>query len=264
MMPEHANTVEDLPGTLGLLQQIYDTAEARAGGKPWFVLIEKQPLDDESWKKGLIFNTQLEYVCSTFFTMKGKEVRLVEPQQRYAFLGIHNFRKMTRHDRKKAVARKVTELLQTDFSSRAEHELDTTWNGKDFDRADALMDVLYYYYRSWGALLDGNVVDNTTAENTLRTPGPSTSTKKRRTTSNGNSSPPTTTAKVKAALQSLLTDLEIEHYDLVRGKKNAADKLLAVHAVHPNAVAPFLTMLDKLNQRGPRMESLANRLTPLT
>ena len=109
----HAKTVEDLPGTLGLLQEIYDTAEVRAGGKPWFVLIEKQPLDDESWKKGLIFNTQLEYTCSTFFTMKGKEVRLVEPQKRYEFLGIHNFRKMSRHDRKKAVARKVTELLQT-------------------------------------------------------------------------------------------------------------------------------------------------------
>ena len=50
MMPEHAKTVDDLQGTLGLLQQIYDTAEVRAGGKPWFVLIEKQPLDDESWK----------------------------------------------------------------------------------------------------------------------------------------------------------------------------------------------------------------------
>jgi hypothetical protein len=123
---------------------------------------------------------------------------------------------------------------------------------------------MYYYYRSWGALLDGNVVDNTTAENTLRTPGPTTSTKKRRTASNGNSSPPTTTARVKAALQSLLTDLEIQHYDLVRGRKTAADKLLAVDAVHPAAVAPFLTLLNKLNQRGPNMNSLAERLTPLT
>jgi hypothetical protein len=265
MMPEHAKIVDDLPGTLGLLQQIYDTAEVRAGGKPWFVLIEKQPLDDESWKKGLIFNTQLEYVCSTFFTMKGKEVRLVDPQQRYAFLGLHNFKKMSRHDRKKAVARKVTELLQTDFSSRAEHELDTEWDGKDFNRADALMDCLFFFFRSWGALLDGNVVDNTTAENTLRTPGPSTGSKKRRTASNGNSTPPTTIAKVKAALQSLLTDLEIEHYDLVRGKRNAADKLLAVHAVHPTAVAPFITMLNKLNHKGTGLNvGLSDRLTPLT
>jgi hypothetical protein len=196
--------------------------------------------------------------------MKGKEVRLVEPQQRYAFLGILNFRKMSRHDRKKAVARKVTELLQTDFSSRAEHELNS-WDNRDFDMADALMDCLYYYYRSWGALLDGNVVDNTTAENALRTPGPSAGPKKRRTASNGNSSPPASTAKVKAALQSLLTDLEIEHYDLVRGKKNAADKLLAVHAVHPNAVAPFLTLLDKVNHKGTGVNAgLSDRLTPLT
>ena len=240
-MDVHAKTVEDLPGTLALLQEIFDTAEVRAGGKPWFVLIEKQPLDDESWKKGLIFNTQLEYVCNTFFTMKGKEVRLIAL---YAFLGIHGFRKMKRHDRKKAVARKVTELLQTNFSSRAEHDLDTAWNGTDFDRADALMDVLFYYYRSWGALLDGNVVGNTTAEDALRTPGPSTGSKKRRTASNGNSSPPTTTAKVKAALQSLLTDLEIEHYDLVRGKRNAAEELLAVHAVHPAAVCSFLKLAE--------------------
>ena len=265
MMPEHAKTVDDLPGTLGLLQQIYDTAEVRAGGKPWFVLIEKQPLDDESWKKGLIFNTQLEYVCNTFFTLKGKEVRLIDPSQRYAFLGIHDFRKMKRHDRKKAVARKVTELFQTDFSSRAEHDLDTEWNGKDFDRADALMDCLFFYYRSCGVLLDGNVVHNTTAENALRTPGLTTSTKKRRTTSNGNNIQPVSTAKVKAALQSLLTDLEIEHYDLVRGKKNAADKLLAVHAVHPNAVAPFVTLLNKLNHKGTGVNAgLSDRLTPLT
>ena len=262
-MDVHAKTVEDLPGTLALLQEIFDTAEIRAAGKPWFVLIEKQPLDSESVNKGLIYNKQLEFICNTYFTMKGKEVRLVEPQQRYAFLGIHNFRKMTRHDRKKAVARKVTELLQTDFSSRAEHELNS-WDNRDFDMADALMDCLYYYYRSWGALLDGNVVGNTTAEDALRTPGPSTGSKKRRTASNGNSSPPASTAKVKAALQSLLTDLEIEHYDLVRGKRNAADKLLAVHAVHPAAVAPFLTLLNKLNQRGPSMNSLAERLTPLT
>ena len=262
-MDVHAKTVEYLPGTLALLQEIFDTAEIRAAGKPWFVLIEKQPLDSESVNKGLIYNTQLEFICNTYFTMKGKEVRLVEPQQRYAFLGIHNFRIMTRHDRKKAVARKVTELLQTDFSSRAEHELNS-WDNRDFDMADALMDCLYYYYRSWGALLDGNVVGNTTAEDALRTPGPSTGSKKRRTASNGNSSPPASTAKVKAALQSLLTDLEIEHYDLVRGKRNAADKLLAVHAVHPAAVAPFLTLLNKLNQRGPSMNSLAERLTPLT
>ena len=197
--------------------------------------------------------------------MKGKEVRLIDPSQRYAFLGLNEFRKMKRHDRKKAVARKVTELFQTDFSSRAEHELDTAWDGKDFDRADSLMDCLFYYYRSWGALLDGNVVDITAAEDTLRTPGPSTGSKKRRTASNGNSSPPTTIAKVKAALQSLLTDLEIEHYDLVRGKRNAADKLLAVHAVHPAAVAPFLTMLDKLNHKGIDVNAgLSDRLTPLT
>ena len=126
------------------------------------------------------------------------------------------------------------------------------------------MDCLFFYCRSWGALLDGNVVANTPAENALRTPGLTTSTKKRRTASNGNSSPPASTAKVKAALQSLLTDLEIEHFDLVRGKKSAADKLLAVHAVHPNAVAPFVTLLNKLNQRGPSMNLHAERLTPLT
>ena len=197
-MDVHAKTVEDVSGTVALLQEIYDTAEVRAGGKPWSVLCERQPLDDQSWKKGLIFNTQLEYVCRTFFTMKGKEVRLIDPSQRYAFLGIHNFRKMTRHDWKKAVARKVTELLQTNFSSRAEHELNS-FGGKDFDMCDSLMDDLSYYYRSWGALLDGNVVDNTTPGETVRTPGPSAGPKTRRTASNGNSSPPTTTARVKAA-----------------------------------------------------------------
>ena len=262
LMQEHAKTVEDVPGTLGFLQDIYDTAEVRAGGTPWFVLIEKQPLDDESWKKGLIFNTQLEYVCSTFFTMKGKEVGFVNPSQRYAFLGIHDYRKMKRHDRKKAVARKVTELLQTDFGTRAEHDLEA-WDGKDFDMCDALTDVLFHFFRNWGAVLDGNVVVNQTVQS-LRTPEAPSSSRKRRPTRNGDSSPPATTARVKAALQQLLVDLEINYYELVKGEKSPADKILAIHAVSPAAVAPFIALLDKLNQRGPSMNTLANRLTPLT
>ena len=177
-MDVHAKTVQDVPGTLGLLQEIYNTAEVRAAGKPWFVLCEKQPLDDESWKRGLIYNTQLEHVCNTYFTMKGKEVRLVDPSEWYAFLGIHDFRKMKQHDRKKAVVRKVTKLFQTDFSSRAEHELDIALNGKDFNRADSLMDCLHSHYKSWGALLDGNAVNKTTAKNALRTPRPSAGSKK--------------------------------------------------------------------------------------
>jgi glutathione S-transferase len=77
-------------------------------------------------------------------------------------------------------------------------------------------------------------------EDVLRTRGPS-GTKKRRTTSNGNSSPLVTKARLKAALQSLLTELEIEHYNLVRGKKHPADNLIAVHAVHriPVLLCPF-------------------------
>ena len=54
-MDAHAKRADDLPGTLGLLQEINDTAEIRAGGKPWFVLIERQPLDDASWNKGSDF-----------------------------------------------------------------------------------------------------------------------------------------------------------------------------------------------------------------
>jgi hypothetical protein len=108
------------------------------------------------------------------------------------------------------------------------------------------------------------VTDTTTAE-TLRTPGPSTTTKKRRTTSNGNNIQPVSTAKVRAALQSLLTDLEIYCYELIKGKKSAADKLLVVHPVSPAAVAPFLNLLDKVNHKGTGVNAgLSDRLTPLT
>ena len=227
MMPEHAKTVEDVPGTLGLLQEIYDTAEVRAAGKPWFVLLEKQPLDAASWKKGLIFNTQLEFVCNTFFTMKGKEVR-----------GPGNAFAERHHDR-------------------------SQWESTSHmtDMADNLAQCLFYFYRNKGNLLEGKVVSATPQQQASEPESPAPAPRRKVTTDK----PPRAT-EVQAARERLLTDLEIKQYDRVKALKTSAGRLFAVHKHSPEHTREFLLLPDKYNRKGIAVNSeqhLADRLAHL-
>ena len=122
---------------------------------------------------------------------------------------------------------------------------------------DALTDVLFHFFRNWGAVLDGNVVVNQTVQS-LRTPEAPSSSRKRRPTRNGDSSPPATTARVKAALQQLLVDLEINYYELVKGEKSPHCRQDPCSpCCKPCSCGSFKALLDKLNQRGPSMNTLA-------
>jgi hypothetical protein len=95
------------------LEDIYDTVQTQLNSRPFWVLLERQYLDQQSKQKvnPLLFNSQLEMICSTFFNLKGCVVRTIEPSLRYPFLGIHDWKKLKRHARKKQVVQKVQELL---------------------------------------------------------------------------------------------------------------------------------------------------------
>ena len=155
-MEVHSATVKDVPATVKILEDIYDTVETRVGSN-YFALVEHQPLDREG-KEGLYFNTHLEMVISAFFAAKGKKVKTIEPVDRYKFVGVDI--KQNRSTRKQQVTKKVAELLKTDFGSRAQLDL-SHWDPKDADAADCLTDALFFYYRNWSNVIHGKVVEAT-------------------------------------------------------------------------------------------------------
>ena len=56
--------------------------------------------------------------------------------------------------------------------------------------------------------------------------------------------------EVQAALEKLITKLQISHFDLLRGKTTDAAKLRAAHAVDPELTREFFSLLDKYNKKG--------------
>jgi hypothetical protein len=195
-------------------------------------------------------------VKSAFFAARGKIVKTIEPAERYKFVGVDI--KQNRSTRKQQVTKKVAELLKTDFGSRAEHDL-SHWDPKDADAADSLTDALFFYYRNWSNVIHGNVVE-ATGTATPVTPAPHKS-KKQKSSKQG--SPTVDALHVRAALQQLLTDLQISHWDQIKDKKTPAEKLVAVHRQDPEKIAPFLKLLNSWNKLGTQVNTIESRLSHL-
>jgi hypothetical protein len=251
-MEVHQSTVKDVPATVKILEDIYDTVETRVGSN-YFVLVERQPLDREG-KKGLYFNTQLEMVISAFFAAKGKIVKTIEPVERYKFVGVDM--KQNRSARKHQVTRKVVELLKTEVGSRAQHDL-SHWDPKDPDAADSLTDALFFFYRNWSNVIHGNVVEAIDTATPVTPAPPSNKRQKSKQDQTVNA------LHVRAALQQLLTDLQISHWDQIKDKKSPAEKLVAVHRQDPEKIAPFLKLLNSWNKLGTQVNTKESRLTHL-
>lgn len=146
------------------------------------------------------------------------------------------------------------------FAANPNHDLEH-WNASTHktDMADALAQALYYSYRKIGNVLTGIVAPVQPAAPALPTPLVQLSKKRKAET-------PPKSAEAKAALEKLLTKLEIEHWNTVKGQATQAEKLHAAHAKDPDMTRNFLRLLDKLNRRGIGVSSkqeLAHRLTHL-
>ena len=163
LVEEHETSISDTKPVVAALQDIYDNVSAHLQNRKLWVLIERQHLDKESTRKvnPLLFNSQLEMICSTFFSMKGCTVKTIEPSLRYAFLGIHKWSKLTRHFRKVAVVKAVESILQkapgNNFANR-NHDL-SHWDRlggsatRRSDMADSLAQAAFFYYRNLGNLV---------------------------------------------------------------------------------------------------------------
>jgi Holliday junction resolvasome RuvABC endonuclease subunit len=268
LLDEHQCSIADTKPVIDRLEDIYDTVQTQLNSRPFWVLLERQHLDQQSKQKinPLLFNSQLEMICSTFFNMKGCVVRTVEPSLRYPFLGIHEWKKFKRHARKKQVVQKVQELLTQSpgnaFAAR-QHDL-SQWNSTSHrtDMADSLAQCLYFYFRNKGNLLEGKVVTGPPqqAAEQLDTPAPAPKRKKVIA-----DKPPKAT-QVQAALEKLLTDLEIKQYNRVKGLKTNAARVFAAHKHNPERTREFMLLLNKFNQKTKGINSeqhLAHRLAHL-
>jgi hypothetical protein len=125
--------------------------------------VEQQPWDSDA-KTGLVFNLQLQQAIVMYFLCQGKSVRVLSASERYKFLEIENWQQMTRHFRKVSTAtavRRVLEPKDDNLFARRNHDL-RMWQAageNQHDMADALGQVLCYFYRNKDAVAAGRVVE---------------------------------------------------------------------------------------------------------
>jgi hypothetical protein len=148
------------------------------------------------------------------------------------------------------VANKVASLIRdTPFGSRAQHSL-SHWDPKDADAADALADALFYCYRNYQAVLDGNVVLPAAGDQAPSAPptpgaGASSSSRGRAPTP----SPTTVTPeRVRGELQKLLRRLHMSQPSPALSSQQDPAALLAT--APQELVTPFMQLLAQYNGLG--------------
>jgi hypothetical protein len=267
---------------------ITDNVEAALKSNDYWVLVEEQPWDSDS-KNGIVFNLQLQMGIVMYFLCKGVCVRVLSASERYKFLGINNWQQMTRHYRKVSTANAVRQLLEAGdgnaFAGR-NHDF-RMWQAArepQHDMADALGQLLCYFYRNRDAVRDGRVVE---AELTNRLVAPELTSSAqqqqqqqqpslrydRSSSGTGRAGPSQKKAKhdsaarhiqARALLQKTLTQLQAEHPELLpraqgsaQQQSSNAEKLYKVYQAHTNSstLQEFLKYLNNYNQKGTNLQN---------
>jgi hypothetical protein len=303
LLDEHEQVVRSTDQVKRYLDTISDNiAAALPAQAEYWVLVESQPWDSDS-KKGIVFNLQLQMAIEMYFHCKGKTVRVLSASERYKFLAIKDWQKMTRHYRKTSTANAIRQLLdprQGNAFAGRNHDL-RMWKAageNQHDMADALGQLLCYFYRNLDAVGWGRVVE---AELTNRLVAPQLATSSSSPPppqqqqqqpaardSNGHSSGagPSSSRKkgkhdsiarhiqAKALLQQTITKLQTGYPQLLprtqgsAQRSSNAEKLHRVHQHHPNSTTlqDLMRYVHNYNQKGTNIRNLANinaRLTHL-
>jgi hypothetical protein len=162
LLDVHEQVVRSTDQVKRYLDSITDNVEAALKSNDYLVLVEEQPWDSDS-KNGIVFNLQLQMGIVMYFLCKGVCVRVLSASERYKFLGINNWQQMTLHVRKVSTANAVRQLLEAGdgntFAGR-NHDF-RMWQAarESQDMADALGQLLCYFYRNRDAVRDGRVVE---------------------------------------------------------------------------------------------------------
>jgi hypothetical protein len=297
LLDVHEQVVRSTDQAKRYLGSITDNVEAALKTDDYWVLVEEQPWDSDS-RKGVVFNLQLQQAIVMYYLCKGKSVRVLSASERYKFLGIQNWQQMTRHFRKVSTANAVRQLLKPrDDSSFAGHNQDIrVWQAageNQHDMADALGQVLCYFYRNKDAVAAGRVVE---AELTNRLVAPeqlATSSAQQQQpaglrhnrSSSGSAGPSSSSHKTakhdttarhiraKALLQQTITKLQAEHPELspraqglAQQQSSNTEKLYRVYQTHRNSntLQEFLRYLSNFNQKGTNISNQANLNARLT
>jgi hypothetical protein len=280
------------------LDTITDNVEAALKCNDYWILVEEQPWDTDA-KKGIVFNLQLQQAIVMYFLCRGKTVRVLNASERYKFLGIPNWQQMTRFFRKVSTANAVRQLLEpredNAFAAR-KHDV-RVWQAareSQHDMADALGQVLCYFYRNRDAVTDGRVVEAELTNRLLVAPEQQFATSSaqqqqqqqpslrydRSSSGSGGAGPSSTSQKkakhdsaarhiqAKALLQKTLTQLQAEHSELLpraqgsaqQQQSSNAQKLYKVYQTHRNSrtLQEFLKYLSDYNQKRTTLCNLAN------
>jgi Holliday junction resolvasome RuvABC endonuclease subunit len=251
LLDVHEQVVHSTDQVKRYLYSITDNVEATLKSNDYWVLVEEQPWDSDS-KKGIVFNLQLQQAIVMYFLCEGKAVRVLNASERYKFLGIRNWQQMTRHFHKVSTANAVRQLLEASegnlFAGR-NHDLRVCQAAGEnqHDMADALGQLLCYFYRNRDAVVAGRVVE---AELTNRLVAPeqrlATSSAQRqqqqpslrydRSSSGSASAGPSSSQKkakhdsaarhlqARARLQKTLTQLQAEHPELLPRTQGSAQQ----------------------------------------
>ena len=163
LLDGHEQVVHSTDQVKRYLYSITDNVEATLKSDDHWVLVEEQPWDSDS-KKGIVFNLQLQQAIVMYFLCRAKSVRVWSASERYKFLGIRNWQQMPRHFRQVSTANAMRQLLEAGdgnaFAGR-NHDF-RMWQAvgeNQHDMADALGQLLCYFYRNRDAVRDGRVVE---------------------------------------------------------------------------------------------------------
>jgi hypothetical protein len=298
----HEQVVRSTDQVKRYLDSTTDNVEAALKSNDYWVLVEEQPWDSDS-KKGIVFNLQLQQAIVMYYLCQGKPVRVLSASERYKFLGIQNWQQMTRHFHKVSTANAVRQLLGPSNGNAfaARHHDVRVWQAageNQPDLADALGQVLCYFYRNRDAVADGRVVE---AELTNRlAPGQlaissaqqqqqqqQPSLRYDRSSGGSGSAGPSSSSsqkkakhdssarhiQAKALLQKTLTQLQAEHSELLprmegsaQQQSSNAEKLYQVYQTHRNSrsLQEFLRYLNNYNQKGINLQTAADLNARLT
>ena len=262
LLEVHEPRVRSTSEVLARLDGIYQHVANVLQGRDYFVLIEDQPIAPTDMKKGLLFNRELQHIVHAFFYAKGKEVQFIDPLERYRLLGILEPTKLSRTDRKGKVVHQVDELLKSSTFRATNNDLSEWASGvrKRDDLADAFVQALALFHRNMTTLDKDNGTGSSSPAPLLKTPTAPRGPKRARVV---------TKEDLQGRLEALLSQLQMQHYDLVRAHRDYANKIYSVYSTLKGQsrsngyLEGFLELLHEFNHQGTEVaspESLRARL----
>lgn len=153
LMAEHYKQVPDGTDVYQHLNAVWAKVQTQVQGRPYWVLIEHQIVEPQTYQKALTYLTQLYFCITTYFLCHGaKRVERISPTARLRFCSVPP--STSRYKSKQAVMHVLDQWRtdNTDFYKANKDILDTCYYSaeKRDDMADAIMQCMARHYSRAG------------------------------------------------------------------------------------------------------------------